>query len=94
MMRQTALFTPEELAELAAFDAQVDAEDIRSEEIKASRELDRRIKMDALDNHRKKLAEYKREYRAANREKIAEYQREYRAAKRRAAQVLAQEGNT
>ena len=79
MMRQTALFTPEELAELAAFDAQVDAEDIRSEEIKASRELDRRIKMDALDNHRKKLAEY---------------QREYRAAKRRAAQVLAQEGNT
>ena len=82
MARQTTLFTPEELAEMAAFDAEVDAGDITPEEIRASCERDKAIRYETLDNHKRKIAEHQREYRAANREKLAEYQREYRAANR------------
>ena len=77
-----ALFTPQELAELAAFDAEVDAKPLTNEEIRESRVRDRNAKYAELDVNREKIAEYQRAYREANREKAAEYQRAYREANR------------
>ena len=74
------MFTPEELAEMAAFDAEVDAQPITMAEIAESRQRDKNAKLDALDHKARKLAERQREYYAANTDKFAEYQREYRAA--------------
>ena len=76
----TKIFTAEEPAELALFDAEVDDEPLSMEEIRASRERDRLAKMERLDHRERRIAEYQREYRAANKEAIAEYQREYYAA--------------
>ena len=91
------LFTPEELAELAAYDAQVEAEPLTNEEIAESRERDR-MAIDAerdvksrkvaeqkwayYQANREKVAEQKRAYRQANREKVAEQQRAYRQRKK------------
>ena len=80
------MFTPEELAEMAAFDAEVDAQPITMAEIAESRQRDKNAKLDALDHKARKLAEYQREYYAANKDKLAERQREYRARKKAAAQ--------
>ena len=74
------LFTPEELAELAAFDA--DETDITKDEIVASRARDREAVLSGMSKREKKIAEAKRAYREANREKIAEAQRAYREANR------------
>ena len=54
------LFTPEELAELEAYDAEVDADDLTQEEIRESRARDREAKLDALDHRGKRIAEQKR----------------------------------
>ena len=91
------LFTPEELAELAAYDARVEAEPLTNEEIAESRERDR-MAIDAerdvkgrkvaeqqrayYQANREKLAEQKRAYYQANREKVAEYMRAYYQANR------------
>lgn len=69
------LFTTEELAELAAYDAEVDADDLTQEEIRESRARDREAKLDALDHRGKRIAEQQRAYKAANRERIAEKRR-------------------
>ena len=74
------LFTPEELAELAAFDAEVDASDITFEEAAEVDSIDRDIKRSNLSDKARKLAEYQRRYREANKDEIAEYQRRYREA--------------
>ena len=71
------LFTPEELAELAAFDAEIDESDITQNEIDASRERDREAVLAGMSKRNRKIAENKRAYYEANREKIAEYQRAY-----------------
>lgn len=76
------LFTPEELAELAAFDAEIDESDITEDEIKESRKRDRQAVLGEMDNQKRKIAEAKRAYREANREKIAEAQRAYYEANR------------
>ena len=76
------LFTPEELAELAAFDAEIDESDITQNEIDASRERDREAVLAGMSKRNRKIAEYKRAYYEANREKIAEYQRAYYEANR------------
>ena len=76
------LFTPEELAELAAYDAQVEAEPLTNEEIAESRERDRMAIDAERDVKRRKIAEQKRAYYQANREKVAEQQRAYRQANR------------
>lgn len=76
------LFTPEELAELAAFDAEIDASDITQDEIVESRARDREAKLCEMSKKDRKIAEGKRAYREANREKIAEAQRAYREANR------------
>ena len=80
-------FTPEELAELAAFDAELDETYIQTqEEIEASRKRDRAAKLDSLDNKDRKIAAQKAAYREENREKYNAYMREYQR-KRRAAKI-------
>ena len=74
------MFTPEELAEMAAFDAEIEDEPLTNEEIRESRERDRAAIDDRKDKKEKKIAEGRRAYYAANKEKIAEGQRAYRAA--------------
>ena len=76
------MFTPEELAEMAAFDAEIEDEPLTNEEIRESRERDRAALDDRKDKREKKIAEGQRAYRAANKEKIAEYMREYRRRRR------------
>lgn len=78
-----ALFTKEELEELARADAKLDEEFVQTqEEIEESRKRDKQVRFDRLDTRGKKIAENKRAYREANREKIAENQRAYREANR------------
>ena len=70
-------FKPEELAEMAAFDAEVDAMPLAAEEIKESRERDRDAKNARLSARDYRAAEYRREYYERNKDAIAEYRREY-----------------
>ena len=72
-----SLFTLEELAEIAAADAEIDDAPITQEEIDASRRRDKAAVYAAKDNREQKIAENQRAYREANREKIAENQRAY-----------------
>ena len=76
------LFTPEELAELAAYDAQVEAKPLTNEEIAESRERDRMAIDAERDVKSRKIAEQQRAYRQANREKVAEQKRAYYQANR------------
>lgn len=72
------LFTPDEIAELAAADAEIDATFILTdEEISRSREADTAAMLDRLPPEKKKKAAYWRAYYAANREKRLAYQRAY-----------------
>lgn len=72
-------FTPEELAEMAAADAEIEAEFcMTQEEIDDSRERDYFFRVDSMEN--KQLGQ--RRYHEANKDKIAEYQRLYREAHR------------
>lgn len=76
-------FTPEERAELARADAEIDAEFVQTqEEIEASRKRDRQAKLDALDNKGRKIAAQQAAYREANREKYNAYMREYMRKRR------------
>ena len=81
-------FTPEELAELAAFDAELDETYIQTqEEIEASRKRDRAAKLDGLDNKDRKIAAQQAAYREENREKYNAYMHGYQR-KRRVKNVL------
>ena len=80
-----ALFTPEELAELAAFDAEIDDEPLTNEEIRDARERDKAAKHERKDKKAQKIAENQRAYREANREKYEAhkaYMREYMRKRR------------
>lgn len=76
-------FTPEELAEMAAFDAMVDAEPIDDEMLAAGKEIETHARMEGMDWARREVAEYQRRYREAHKDEAAEYQRRYRERKRR-----------
>ena len=76
------LFTAEELAELAAFDAMVEEEPVTLEERKESRERDLKIRQ--RNENREAIAEYQKQYYAENREAIAEYKKQYYAENREA----------
>ena len=81
------LFTPEELAEMAVADAEIEENfSLTNEDLKRSRALDKEAVHSQKDNRGKKIAENQRAYREANREKINAYMREY-MKKRRAAAV-------
>ena len=76
-------FTPEELAELAAFDAEIDAEfEWTNEELRESRARDKEICFERKGRKAQKIAEAQRAYYEANREKIAEAKRAYYEANR------------
>ena len=77
------MFTPEELAEMAAADAEIEAEfRLTQEDLDRSRELDREAKFRALPMEKQKVAAQRKAYREANREKVAEYQKAYYEANR------------
>lgn len=76
-------WTKEELAEMAAADAEIEADfRLTPEDLALAREADREAVFDAKDNAAQKLAAQKKAYREANREKVADYQRSYRQRKR------------
>lgn len=78
-----ALFTPEELAELAAADAELDESFVQTQEERvASRKLDRTIQLANMEPRKRKIAESQRAYREANREKYNAYMREYQRKRR------------
>nr|DAF49709.1 MAG TPA: hypothetical protein [Podoviridae sp. ctZih56] len=78
-------FTPEELAEMARADAEIEREFIlTAEEAAESRELDRAAKMERKDKKAKALAEYQRRYRETNKEALAERKRRYYEANKEA----------
>lgn len=84
------MFTPEELAEMVAADAEIEKEfRLTQEDLDRSRELDLEAKFQALPAEKQKLAKYQKAYREANREKVRErarnYMRAYRTKKRAAA---------
>ena len=84
------MFTPEELAEMAAADAEIEAEfRLTQEDLDRSYKLDREVKFRALPMEKQKLAARQKAYREANREQLRKrarnYMREYRAKKRAAA---------
>lgn len=68
------MFTPEELAEMSAFDAELDDEFVQTqEEIAESRARDRQAVLDNMDNRQRAIAASKAAYYAANKDKIADY---------------------
>ena len=86
------MFTAQELAEMAAADAQIEAEfRLTPADLAQSRELDRLAGLENLPTEQRRKAAYQREYREANREKVAAYQREYRKANREKAAAYQRE---
>ena len=84
------MFTPEELAEIAAADAEIEAEfRLTQEDLDRSRELDREARFRALPMEKQKVAAQQKAYYEANREQLRKrarnYMREYRTKKRAAA---------
>ena len=78
-------FTPEELAEMARADAEIEREFIlTAEEAAESRKLDRAAKMARKDKKAKALAERQRRYYEANKEAVAERNRRYYEANKEA----------
>lgn len=77
------LFTPEELAELEALDAEIDNEIIVDR--KLSSELDREAASNGVDPAIIRSRKYQRAYYAAHKAEAAERQRAYRAKKKNAA---------
>lgn len=93
-------FTLEELAEMAAADAEIEAAALTLEDYRETDDRDREVRMERkgpkgkkvaaqhkawYEANREKVAAQKKAYREANREKINAYMREYRRNKRAAA---------
>lgn len=78
-------FTPEELAAMAAADAEIEAEFfLTNEEAAASSARDREARYLAMDKRGQAVAERNRRYYEANKEAVAEHQRRYREANKEA----------
>lgn len=76
-------FTPEELADMAAADAEIEATFcLTNEDIIRSREADKAALLDRLPPEKKKKSAYRRSYYQSNREKIAAKNRAYRESHR------------
>lgn len=77
------LFTPEELAEMAAADAEIEATFLPEQaDLDRSRELDRQAHFDGLEPEKQRVAAQQKAYREANREKYNAYMREYMRKRR------------
>ena len=76
-------FTPEELAEMARADAEIEESFcMTADDLRVSREIDREARMSDMDNAKRRIAEQQRAYYEANRDKIAEQKRAYYEANR------------
>lgn len=76
-------WTSEELAEMAAADAEIDATfRLLPEDLERAREQDRLARFEALPPERRKLAAQQKAYYEANREKYNKYMREYMRKRR------------
>lgn len=76
-------FTEEELAEMAAADAEIEASfQLTNDDLVMSREFDRMAVLDSMDNHKRKVAAQKKAWYEANREKVAAQKKAYREANR------------
>ena len=76
-------FTPEELAEMAAADAEIEASfRLEQEDLDRALAFDRLAHFEGLPPEKWKLAAQRRAYYEANKEKVAAYQREYRRRKK------------
>lgn len=76
------LFTPEELAELAAADAEIDAAPLTLEDYRETDVRDRSVRMERKGPKGKKVAAQQKAYREANREKVAAQQKAWYEANR------------
>ena len=77
-------FTPEELAEMAAADAEIEASfHLEQSDLERSRVLDRTARFEALPPEKRKVAAQQKAYREANREKVNTYMRKYMREYRR-----------
>ena len=76
------LFTPEELAELAAADAEIDAAPLTLEDYRETDDRDRSVRMERKGPKGKKVAAQQKAYYEANREKVAAQKKAYREANR------------
>ena len=69
-------FTPEELAEMAAADAEIEASfRLEQADLDRSRELDRQARFDGLDPEKQRVAAQQKAYREANKDKVAAQQK-------------------
>ena len=76
-------FTPEELAEMAAADAEIEASfRLEPEDLIRSARFDRMARFDALPPEKRKVAAQKKAWYEANREKVAAQKKAYREANR------------
>ena len=90
-------FTPEELAEMAAADAEIEAAELTIEDYRETDARDRAVRMERkgpkgrkvaaqqkawYEANREKVAAQKKAYREANREKYNAYMREYQRRRR------------
>ena len=76
-------FTPEELAEMAAADAEIEASfRLEPDDLIRSARFDRLARFDALPHEKRKVAAQQKAYREANREKVAAQQKAWYEANR------------
>ena len=76
-------FTPEELAEMAAADAEIEASfRLEPDDLVRSVRFDRLAHFEALPPEKRKVAAQQKAYREANREKYNAYMREYMRKRR------------
>lgn len=76
-------FTPEELAEMAAADAEIEATfHLEQEDLDRARSLDREAHLEALPPEARKVAAQQKAWYEANRDKVAAQQKAYREANR------------
>ena len=77
------MWTPEELAAIAAADAEIEADfRMTSADYADSASLDRAARNESMDNRQRAIAAYQRAYYEENKEAIAAYQRAYRARRK------------
>ena len=76
-------FTPEELAEMAAADSEIEATfRLEQADLDRCKAMDREIHFERLSQEKRKVAAQQKAYREANREKVAAQRKAYREANR------------
>lgn len=76
-------FTPEELAEMAAADAEIEASfRLEPDDLERSARFDRLARFEALAPEKRKVAAQQKAWYEANREKVAAQKKAYREANR------------